>query len=261
MRSFSQPETAVPEAAPVAPAAPAGAPATRIRIVLVGARNPLNIGAAARAMANFGLADLALVRPYGEAWRRARSARAGAAVLAQARVFASLPEAIADCGYVIGTAGLAGRHPEIPVADWSDLAQRLPATRCALVFGSEKTGMTVADIGCCHVLAHIDTAPAAPSMNLGQAVAVCAYELQRRRATPAAPEDSAADWGQRDLLVRQITPVLEHIGVFRPQHRAGQMRRLRRMLLAWRLRPADIRLLLGVAREMKRVLGLPRDQP
>ena len=232
-----------------------------IRIVLVGARNPLNIGAAARAMANFGLMDLALVHPYGEAWRRARSARAGTAVLARARVFASLADAIADCGYVIGTAGPAGRHPEIPVADWTDLAQRLPATRCALVFGSEKTGMTVADIGCCHVLAHIDTAPAAPSMNLGQAVAICAYELRRRPAAAPAPEDPAADWGHRDLLVRQMTPVLEHIGVFRPQHRASQMRRLRRMLLAWRVRPADIRLLLGVAREMKRVLGLPRDQP
>lgn len=234
-----------------------------LRIVLCATRNPLNIGAAARAMANFGLDDLVLVAPYGEAWRRARSARAGAAVLAQARVVATLPEAIADCQYVVGTAGLAGRRPEAPIADWTELAGRLPAGRCALVFGNEKTGLSVAEIGCCHVLARIATAAAAPSMNLGQAVAVCAYELHRRQAVTllASPAPAMANWEQRERLVRRWMPVLEHIGVFRAQHRLSQTRRLRRMLLAWRLSPPDVRLLLGVARELRRVLGLARDQP
>ncbi|MGH9533483.1 MAG: RNA methyltransferase [Terriglobales bacterium] len=247
--------------AAAAPASPGDA-RPGFRIVLVGTRNPLNIGAAARAMANFGLDDLALVSPYAEAWRQARSARAGAAVLQRAQVFASLPAAIADCGYVIGTAGLAGRNPEIPIADWAALTAHLPPTRCGLVFGSEKTGMSVADIGCCHVLARIDTAPDAPSMNLGQAVAVCAYELHRRRAAPGPPAAPAtARWDERDLLARKMTPVLERIGVFRPQHRASQTRRLRQMLLAWRVTPSDVRLLLGVAREMRRVLGLPPNPP
>lgn len=233
-----------------------------LRIVLCATRNPLNIGAAARAMANFGLDDLVLVAPYGEAWRRARSARAGAAVLAHARVAATLPAAIADCQFVVGTAGLAGRRPEAPAADWTELAGRLPAGRCALVFGNEKTGLSVAEIGCCHVLARIATAAAAPSMNLGQAVAVCAYELHRRQpAGLAMPAPAVANWEQREWLVRRWLPVLEHIGVVRAQHRLGQTRRLRRMLLEWRLSPADVRLLLGVARELRRVLGLARDHP
>ncbi|MGH9491766.1 MAG: RNA methyltransferase [Terriglobales bacterium] len=232
-----------------------------VRIVLAATRNPLNIGAAARAMANFGLGDLVLVAPYSEAWRRARSARAGAAVLANARVVATLAEAVADCEYVVGTAGLAGRQPEIPVADWTELAGRLPPGPCALVFGNEKTGLSVAEISCCHVLARIATAPSAPSMNLGQAVAVSAYELHRNPPAGQPPDTGPpiANCGQRELLVRQWMPLLEHIGVFRAEHRSGQTRRLRRMLLAWRLNPADIRLCLGVARELRRVLGLPRD--
>lgn len=241
----------------------------QVRIVLSATRNPLNIGAAARAMANFGLEELVLVSPYSEAWRRARSARAGAAVLEQARVVSTLPEAIADCEFVVGTAGLAGRRPEGPVADWTDLAGRLPEARTALVFGNEKTGLTVAEIGCCHVVARIATAPAAPSMNLGQAVAVCAYELSRHQplgtripiaSSPAHPSTTAANWEQRERLALRWVPVLEHIGVFRPEHRGSQTRRLRRMLLGWGLGPADIRLLLGVARELRRVLGLGADQ-
>lgn len=262
------------------PLCDAVAVAFSLRIVLVQPRNPLNIGAAARAMANFGFYDLALVEPYDEAWRQAKSARAGAAVLAQARSFDRVLDAIADCELVIGTTAATGRVPEVPIGDWPQIAARLPDRRCALLFGSEKTGLRVEDISFCQQLARLPTLAEAPSMNLGQAVALCCYELRRgepglaavsrpdairlgfdvggERAIDSAPEASVAE---RERVVEHFRPILEQIGVFRPLHRASQTRRLREMLLRWHLTPADTRLLLGVARELRRVLRLGSPAP
>ena len=72
-------------------------------VVLVRTRNPLNLGAVARAMSNFGAAELRVVEPYGKAWREARSAVGAGAVLAGAKEFATIAEAVADCSLVVGT--------------------------------------------------------------------------------------------------------------------------------------------------------------
>src|ERR1035441_9055492 len=77
--------------------------APQLSVVLVSIRNPLNIGAAARAMANFGLEDLRVVNPYEVAFREAVSAVGGAHVLKSARVFETVAEAVADCSLVVGT--------------------------------------------------------------------------------------------------------------------------------------------------------------
>lgn len=240
-----------------------------LRIILVRPRNPLNIGAAARAMANFGFDDLVVVQPYVEAWKTARSARAGVKVLQHARCADSLEEAVRDCQLVIGTTAGTARTPEVPLSSWPQVAARLPQQeRTALIFGSEKTGLSVEEISYCRQLARIPTLPDSPSMNLGQAVAVCCYELARRRqiegldaplAIGAAMELPAglASIEERERLVQTYHPLLETLGVMLPQHHASQMRRLRQMLLRWRLTSADSRLLLGVAREMKRMLGKP----
>lgn len=245
-----------------------------LRVVLIHPRNPLNMGAAARAMANFGFEDLAVVAPYDEAWRTARSARAGAGVLARARCFATLKEAIGDCDWVVGTTDGAHRAPEIPLQPWSAVAAALPPRRVALLFGSEKTGLGVEEISHCRQLARLPTVPGAPSMNLGQAVALCCYELRRGRAERSEAEPVGADRGQaadaavsavpedatmsaREILVERFLPVLERLGVSRAQHRSGQRRRLREMLVRWRLSSADCRLLLGVAREFRRELEIP----
>lgn len=242
-----------------------------VRIVLVRPRNPLNIGAAARAMANFGFDDLVVVQPYVEAWRTARSARAGIAVLERARSADTLEEAIQDCQLVVGTTAGTARTPEEPLSSWPRVASCIPQrARTAVLFGSEKTGLSVEEMSHCRQLARIPTLPDSPSMNLGQAVAVCCYELarQRRIAEFDAPPEIAnsieqggehsahlASIEERERLVRTFHPLLESIGVMLPQHHASQMRRLRQMLLRWRLTPADARLLLGVAREMKRILA------
>ncbi len=235
-----------------------------MRIVLVRPRNPLNIGAAARAMANFGLDDLALVEPYTTAWETARSARAGAKVLRHARVYPGLAEALADCALAVGTTDGAARSPELPLETWPQVAAALPAGRTALIFGSEKTGLSVEDLSHCHRLARIPTLAGAPSMNLGQAVAVCAYEL-RRQALPGRPRARA--WAEalgeakligspeRERLLNAWYPLLEQLGAIQAVHRTSQTRALRAMLLRWRLTPADERRLLGLARQLRHTLA------
>src|SRR5579871_1154536 len=157
-----------------------------IRIVLVAARNPLNIGAAARAMSNFGFRHLRVVNPYHEAFREARSAVGAAPVLTAAEEFETVAEAVADCSLVVGTTAIGQRqlhHPLRALKDGARLIcrhmQRKPPRGVALLFGSEKTGLSNDDFSHCHWLLHIPTSEENYSMNLGQSVAVCLYELTR----------------------------------------------------------------------------------
>jgi tRNA/rRNA methyltransferase len=163
----------------------------RIEIVLVSPRNPLNIGAAARAMANFGFRNLTVVSPYEPHWREAKSAIGAEALLQAAKRTERLAEAIADCALVFGTASLACRQPEQPVVSLPGVVPLIrearSGARIALVFGPEKRGLTREDLALCHYLLTIPTDPAQPSMNLGQAVAVCLYELSTHSQDSDAP--------------------------------------------------------------------------
>ena len=157
----------------------------RIDIVLVSPRNPLNIGAVARAMSNFGFSRLSVAAPYAPHWREARSAVGAPDLLQNAKCTECLADAVAECTFVAGTGTLTHRRPEQPVISLPDagptFAQQLDgAGRMALVFGPEKHGLTRDDLSYCNVLIEIPTDPRQPSMNLGQAAAVCLYELSRR---------------------------------------------------------------------------------
>lgn len=161
----------------------------RFSIVLVAPRNPLNIGAAARAMANFGFSHLTVVAPYEPNWREAQSAVGAEALLQNARRTSSLAEAVADCTLVLGTGSLEHRKPDQTVLQLPDLVPYLRSeltgdSRAAVVFGPEKHGLTREDLSYCHRLLVIPTSSRQPSMNLGQAVAVCLYELATRFAAP-----------------------------------------------------------------------------
>lgn len=154
-----------------------------LRVVLVNTRNPLNIGAAARAMSNFGFLHLRVVNPFELAFRQARSAVGAAPLLAEAEEFQSLEEALADCSLVVGTTALSRRDPQHTVRDVRQgarlIRKRLSLGCVALLFGSEKRGLSNAHFSHCHWLLRIPTGEQHRSMNLGQAVAVCLYELAR----------------------------------------------------------------------------------
>lgn len=169
----------------------------RFEIVLVSPRNPLNIGAVARAMANFGFVHLSVVAPFEPHWREAKSAVGASKVLQNAKRAERLVEALADCAFVVGTGSLGRRKPEQPVVPLPELAALIQkqmghGERIALVFGSEKRGLSRDDLAHCHVVTAIPTDPLQPSMNLGQAVAVCLYEITTRMGESA----QAATWGQ-----------------------------------------------------------------
>ena len=158
-----------------------------VRVVLVAPRNPLNIGAAARAMHNFGFARLRVVNPYAVAFREARSAVGAAPVLAAAEEFATVADAIADCAAVVGTTAAGRRELQHPLRLLGPGARLIrvaaAAAPVALLFGSEKFGLSNDDMSYCHWLMRIPTIDQEHSMNLGQAVAICLYELARSVAS------------------------------------------------------------------------------
>ncbi|MGA3034544.1 MAG: RNA methyltransferase [Terracidiphilus sp.] len=169
----------------------------RVELVLVSPRNPLNIGAAARAMANFGFSRLTVVAPYEPHWREAKSAIGAEKLLQKARCTQSLAEAVAGCSLVLGTATPTRRKPEQPVLSLPGLAPILEdelarGGRIAVVFGPEKRGLTRNDLSLCHWLVVIPTHPRQPSMNLAQAVAVCLYELIAPRCELVRSGDNSA---------------------------------------------------------------------
>ena len=169
-------------------------------MVLVRSRNPLNIGAAARAMSNFGFRSLRLVTPWEPSYLGARSAVGASQVLLNAELFGSVAEAVADCGLVVGTSAVGERelhHPLRVLEQGAEsMRQELAAAPVALLFGSEKFGLSNEDLSHCHWLMRVPTRDEHVSMNLGQAVAVCLYELARGSA-PALPAERANSRGCR----------------------------------------------------------------
>jgi TrmH family RNA methyltransferase len=229
----------------------------RLDVVLVSPRNPLNIGAVARAMANFGFARLAVVAPFEAHWREARSAVGAPELLQNAKEEAALAEAVADCTLVVGTGTLTYRKPEQRVMALPDLGplveQELAGGgRVAMVFGPEKHGVTRGDLEFCHILVEIPTDARQPSMNLGQAVAVCLYELACRGAGAAELTADAgprrATSGDLELLAGLVEEAMV-AAEYSPELMREANRHDLRLLLR-RLAPS--------AKDTRRILGLFR---
>jgi tRNA/rRNA methyltransferase len=167
-----------------------------LRVILASPRNPLNIGAVARAMSNFGFSSLRLVNPYDVAFKEAKSAVRSHYILEQAEVFDSLAAAVADCSLVVGTTAVGHRELHLPLYPLESagaiLKEHLQFSPGALLFGSEKFGLSNEDLSHCHWLTRIPTREAHGSMNLGQAVAICLYELRRSAAASQARFEAPA---------------------------------------------------------------------
>ena len=223
-------------------------------IVLVRTRNPLNIGAVARAMLNFGVRELRLVTPYEASFREARSAVGAAMVLAEAREFSSVADAVADCRLVIGTTAARRRELEQPLVGLEDAAAPVHAAlahgRVALLFGSEKHGLTREDFDHCHWLVRIPTEDAQPSMNLGQAVAVCLWELSRETTAPVAETETRAASGEIERLGALVAELLELSGYTHPSTAESTTAEVRRMLRRLHVTEADTHLLMGMMRKL-----------
>jgi tRNA/rRNA methyltransferase len=224
-------------------------------VVLVATRNPLNLGAAARAMSNFGFSTLRVVRPYEPSFREARSAVGASELLAKAEQFDSVEEAVADCALVVGTTSARDRalqHTLKPLDKAVPLMRRrLASGRVALLFGSEKRGLSNEDLSYCHWLLRIPTRAEHSSMNLGQAVAVSLYEFVR--ASKPAETESAhkpARSADRARILDSLTDILQKSSYIQGSPTQSIREDLRRMILRMQLNESDAQLWLGMLRKI-----------
>jgi TrmH family RNA methyltransferase len=217
-------------------------------VVLVAPRNPLNIGAAARAMNNFGFGRLRLVNPYQVAFQEARSAVNARGILSAAQEFPTLAEAIADCSLVVGTTSLGHRELQhtLRAVEYGGrlIRKRLAAAPVALLFGSEKFGLSNEDLSHCQWLVRIGTEG---SMNLGQAVAVCLYELVRNPTPPKPDQRKPASAEDLDRLTELLTEVLQKSGYV---HTEGADAKIRRLVRRLNLAGHDAEIWLGMIRQI-----------
>ena len=236
-------------------------------MVLVGTSHPGNVGAAARAMSTMGLSDLRLAAPrsvdiaeHPEAVARATGARA---VLADARVYESLQAAMADVVWAIAVSAEPREFGPAPVTPEAGAQEALavlaahPEHRVALVFGAERTGLSIEEVQACGALCSIPASPDRASLNLAQAVQVLSYCLRRAALDQVPPptrsaHDRLADQAAVQGALAHAERSLKAIGFLDPDHPKKALPRLRRLLLRARLRSEEVDLLRGIFKRMEK---------
>jgi len=231
-------------------------------VILVRTRNPLNIGAVARAMANFGSSRLRLVSPYDLAFREARSAVGASELLANAEICQSVAEAVADCTLVVGTTAATNRSVSLPLISLPEAAPQIAGVsrtgQVALLFGSEKRGLANQDLSYCHWLMRVPTTQQSPSMNLAQSVVVVLYELARTgNQVPKTGESDAIPTADPAAKMQSLLRVaelmhetLECSGYYSEAAAATAEEQLRRLLLRMNLTQPDSEIVLGMFRQI-----------
>ncbi len=227
----------------------------RLRVVLVSTRNPLNIGAAARAMSNFGFTHLRVVNPYGPAFRDAVSAVGAADILATAEQYKNVADAVADCTLVVATSAVGHRKVEHPLERLEQGAPRirkhLRSGRAALLFGSEKIGLTANQMSHAHFLMRIPTGERNISMNLGQAVAVCLYELVRDAKAAKTQERSAqASAEELERITLKLLEAMRGSDYLARRPIADVEERMRRLVRRLKLPARDAIVWHGILRQI-----------
>jgi tRNA/rRNA methyltransferase len=217
-----------------------------LRVVLVSTRNPLNIGASARAMANFGFSRLRVVNAYDVAFREARSAVGAAPLLRAAEEYSSVADAVADCRLVVGTTSVGHRELQHPLR--------------RLEFGARSIGRALAqapvtndEMSHCHWLMRIPTVGGDLSMNLGQAVALCLYELSRDpKAAAAKPPKTIARAaaGETEQVTLLLLEILRKSGYVNPVTAASTEEKVRRLVRRLDIAGRDAPVLLGMLRQI-----------
>ncbi len=229
----------------------------RIRIILSQTSHPGNIGSAARAMKTMGLSRLVLVAPkLFPAWEATSLAAGADDVLANARVVATLDEALAGCAYSVA----ATARPRELVAEVVDArtgaarvieaARVSDAVAVAVVFGNETSGLSNEDARRCNAMAHIPANPAYSSLNLAAAVQVFSYELRMAVDSsvppPAGPQDVPATQDEVDGLLRHCEAALTEIGFLKPDNPGRLLPRLQKLFGRARLEREEVNILRGI---------------
>ena len=228
-------------------------------IVLVRPQLGENIGKAARAMLNFGLTELRLVAPR-DGWPNpgAGPAAAGAdLVLEQARIFDTLADAVADCAHVYATT-VRKRGVTKPVVTPEEAARAIhrDAGRSAIVFGPERSGLETEEVALARTILTVPINPDFGSLNLAQAVILCAYEWSKLQALAQPTEEELlppAPQVELEGLIAHFEALLEPRNYFFPESRAAASRRTLRTLLTkpgWN--HLEVRTLRGVLSTLER---------
>lgn len=240
-------------------------------IVLVRPQMGENIGAAARAMLNFGIAGMRLVAPR-DGWPNPRAgamASGAAEVIDGARVFDTVAEAIADCDYVVATTARQ-RGLFLPVMTPVEAAgslreQATGGRRTAILFGAEKAGLETHEAAHANALVTIPVNPAFPSLNLAQAVLLLSYEWSQAGSAEklfASPYDEApANRGDLEGMLGHFFGALDRAGYFWPEAKRPVLEQnLRTMFSNASLTASELRVFRGVIRQFERHLPEERDE-
>jgi len=212
-------------------------------------------------MANFGFSRLCAVNPYDLAFREARSAVGAAPLLQAAQQVTTVAEAVADACLVVGTTSVGHRELQHPIRRLeygaSVIRRRLQNAPVALLFGSEKYGLSNDDLSHCHWLMRIPTVGQDLSMNLGQAVALCLFELARDpEAADARPERTRpAAAGKTEQITLLLLEALRQSGYINPRTAGSTEDKVRRLVLRLSISAHDAPVLLGMLRQILWKLG------
>jgi TrmH family RNA methyltransferase len=230
----------------------------RVRIVLVEPERPANVGAVARVVRNTGLEGLDLVSPGDwrtvECWRTAWGAHD---VLEQARVYATLSEALAEVELAVGLSGRSDAG--IAPLDVRDAAERVaglpPVARAALVLGSESRGLDRDGLAAVGIRARIPTHPDQPSLNLSHAAAVAACEVHRALRSGTASGPRVAAHGEVERVLELLRPGLLGVGALPARSEESHFREWRSMLHRAALTPRHLKLIEHLARRLALRIG------
>jgi TrmH family RNA methyltransferase len=264
----------------------------QVCVVLVRARNPANIGAVARAMHDFGFATLRVVNEFAVPFEAAKSAVDASAVMEKAAIYASVAEAVADCTLVVGTTAVGERDLQHPLRTLAEAGAKIRVElrreshdaaeasnaesrpRVAILFGSEKTGLSNDELSHCDwlltILMHEHEGMRHPSMNLGQAVAVCLYELVRSSGGRVHDDESVmngtgivpetADAGTLERMTGLLVELMEETEYARRHAANSSAEDVRRLVRRMGADAEDAPVWMGFLRQVLWKLGRGGDR-
>ena len=225
-----------------------------ISIILVRPRFPENIGSVARAMKNMGLSRLMLVNGSSPLHPNAYKLASGAEdILERAEEIPTLREAVAETGCVVGTTSRAGKERDSALTPETLARMLIPLSQkstIALIFGSEREGLTNEELSLCHLYVKIPSSESFPSLNLAQAVMVMCYELFKSSANIPKGTVTLAPAEQVERMFGWMEKTLLHIGFLDPNNPKRIMRVLRRLLGRSQMNEREVQILQGVWSQM-----------